>query len=263
MDAEAVLFVTSKSLQDLELTAKEDIFAVKAICQGQSKMHQNVEDDYGERKRKLVEGLKKGRDRVKSRKTKAATCSINSHSRINTSKPQNKVKKESVKKRKITLGWMHYSTKEKRFITVRLTSGGGTRRVNVPGHSTKDDLIAEARKLFFPGGLSTHREEKEMIFDLANFKAKPIEEFIEDGETSVDFTVQKYIKKHKLTVARLYLTSKPSSLFTLSDVPFNDDDDANLNSPTFDFVESLKPRKPGRQGQGMAHEVCKPGCRCI
>jgi len=91
---------------------------------------------------------------VKSRKTKAA--SSNSHSGINTFEPQNKVKKESVKKRKITLGWMHYSTKEKRFITVRLTSGGGTRRVDVPGHSAKDDLIAEARKLFFPGGLSTH-----------------------------------------------------------------------------------------------------------
>jgi len=126
MDAEAVLFVTGKSLQDLELTAKEDIFAVKAICQRQSKMHQNVEDDYEDRKRKLVEGLKKGRERVKSRKTKAA--SINSHSRINTSKPQNKVKKESVKKRKITLGWMHYSTKEKRFITVRLTSAKSMKR---------------------------------------------------------------------------------------------------------------------------------------
>ena len=126
---------------------------------------------------------------------------------------------------------MHYSTKEKRFITVRLASGGGTRRVDVPGHSTKEDLIEdlieEARNLFFPGGLSSHGEEKEMIFNLANFKAEPIEEFIEDGETTVDFTVQKYIEKHKLTLARLYLTSKPSSVFTLSDVAC--DDDANLD----------------------------------
>lgn len=98
---------------------------------------------------------------------------------------------------------------------VRLNSGGGTRRIDVPGHSTKEDLIAEAQKLFFAGGLSTHGEEKEMIFDLANFRAEPIEEFIEDGETTVDFTVQKYIEKHKLTLTRLYLTSKPSSLFTL------------------------------------------------
>ena len=236
-----MLFATDESLQDLGLTAKGDIFAVKAFCQRQSKMHQTVEDDYEERKRKLVEELQKGRERVKSRKTKAA--SNNSHS-------QNTVKKESVKKRKITLGWMHYSTKEKRFITVRLASGGGTRRVDVPGHSTKEDLIEEARNLFFPGGLSSHGEEKEMIFNLANFKAEPIEEFIEDGETTVDFTVQKYIEKHKLTLARLYLTSKPSSVFTLSDVAC--DDDANLDSPTFEFVKSSKPEKRQQDSGGKA-----------
>ena len=50
-----MLFATDESLQDLGLTAKGDIFAVKAFCQRQSKMHQTVEDDYEERKRKLVE----------------------------------------------------------------------------------------------------------------------------------------------------------------------------------------------------------------
>ena len=140
------------------------------------------------------------------------------------------------------VGCTIYPTKEKRFVTARLTNGGGTRRVDGPGHSTKEDLIAEARKLFFPGGSSTHGEERELIFDLAIVKAEPIEEFIEDGETTVDFTVQKYIEKHKLTLARLYLTSKPSSLFTLSDVAC-DGDDANLMSPTFEFVESSKPEK--------------------
>ena len=155
-----------------------------------------------------------------------------------------------MKKRKITLGWMHYSTKEKRFITVRLASGGGTRRVDVPGLSTKEDLIEEARNLFFPGCLSSHGEEKEMIFNFANFKAEPIEEFIEDGETTVDFTVQKYIEKHKLTLARLYLTSKPSSVFTLSDVAC--DDDTNLDSPTFEFVKSSKPEKRQQDSRGKA-----------
>jgi len=63
MDVEAVLFATDESLQDLRLTSKGDIFAVKAFCHRQSKMHQNEEDDYEERKRKLVEELKKGRER--------------------------------------------------------------------------------------------------------------------------------------------------------------------------------------------------------
>ena len=176
---------------------------------------------------------------MKCRKRKAAS-SI-SQSGNNTSESQNNVKKETIKKRKVTLGWMHYSLKGKRFITVRLTSGGGTRRVDVPGHSTKEDLIAEARKLFFPEVVSFHGEEKETSFDLTNFKAEPIGEFIEDGETTVDFTVQDYIEKHKLTLARLYLTSKPSSLFTLSLVTC--DDHANLMSPTFEFVESSRLEK--------------------
>ena len=71
-----------------------------------------------------------------------------------------------------------------------------------------------------------------MIFDLAHFKAEPIEEVIEDGDTPVKFTIQKYIEKHKLTLTRLYLTSKPSSLVT--DTPSDDAcDDANLVSLAF------------------------------
>ncbi|PFX14122.1 hypothetical protein AWC38_SpisGene21749 [Stylophora pistillata] len=89
-----------------------------------------------------------------------------------------------------------------------------------------------------------------MILDLANFKAGRIEEFIEDRDTTDDFTVQKYIEKHKLTLARLFLTSKPPSLFTPSDMAC-DDNDANLNSLTFEFVESSKPEKR-QQERGKA-----------
>lgn len=111
MDVEAILYATDESLQDLGLTVRGDILAVKAFCQHQTKVHQNVDDDYEERKRKLVEELKKGREKVKSRKTETATTSNSNHS---TSEPQKRVKK----KRKITFGWTHYSSEEKRFITV-------------------------------------------------------------------------------------------------------------------------------------------------
>ena len=53
-----MLFATDESLQDLGLTAKGDIFAVKAFCQRQ----------------KCIKMFKKGREKVKSRKT------ISSHS---------------------------------------------------------------------------------------------------------------------------------------------------------------------------------------
>ena len=118
MDVEAILYATNESLPDLGLTAIGDIFAVKAFCQRQTRMHQNVDNDFEERKRKHVEELKKGREKVKSMKTETAggASSNSSLSRNNASEPQ----KDRVKKTKITFGWMHYSSKEKRFIMLRL-----------------------------------------------------------------------------------------------------------------------------------------------
>ena len=173
MDVEAIFYATNESLQDLGLTARGDIFAVKAFCQRQTKTHQNVDDSFEERKRKLFEELNKGREKVKSRKTSASSNS--SHARNNASEPQ----KDRVKKRKITFGWMHYSSKEKRFFNGTTEQWRWYRRIDVPGNSTKEDLTAEAKQLFFQGGVSTHREEKEKIFDLAHFKAEPFEEVIE------------------------------------------------------------------------------------
>ena len=77
----------------------------------------------------------------------------------------------------------------------------------MPFDSTKQDLIAEDKKLLFPGGQSTYGKEEEMLFNLANFRAETVEENIQTAETTADFTIQRYIEKHKLTLVRLYLTS--------------------------------------------------------
>ena len=146
------------------------------------------------------------------------------------------------KSRKITLGWMHYSSKEKRFVTVRLNNGGGTRRIDVPFDSTKQDLIAEGKKLFFPGGQSTYGKEEEMLFNLANFRAETVEENIQTDETTADFTIQRYIEKHKLTLVRLYLTSKP-------DAP--DEDDYDLMQSVFERSVPAKP-KAKKKDKGKA-----------
>ena len=60
----------------------------------------------------------------------------------------------------------------------------------MPFDSTKQDLIAESKKLFFPGGQSPYEKEEEMLFNLANFKAETVEEHIQTNETMVDFTIQ-------------------------------------------------------------------------
>ena len=147
MDVEAVLYATEESLQDLGLTAKGDIFAVKAFCQRRTKSHDPKEEDYEDRKRKLVEELKKGREKGKYKKTEAANSVTNN---LDSDSDQRATKGPSARKsRKITLGWMHYSSKEKRFVTVRLNNGGGTRRIDVAFDSTNQDLIAEGKKIIF------------------------------------------------------------------------------------------------------------------
>ena len=52
----------------------------------------------------------------------------------------------------------------------------------------------------------------------------------EIAETTVDFTIQRYIEKHKLTLARLYLTSKPDAY----------GDDSDLMHPALEPLVSAK-----------------------
>ena len=236
MDVEAVLYATEESLQDLGLTAKGDIFAVKAFCQWRTQSHDPKEEDYEDRKRKLVEELKKGREKGKHKKTEAANSVTNN---LDSDSDQRATKGPSARKsRKITLGWMHYSSKEKRFVTVRLNNGGGTRRIDVPFDSTKQDLIAEGKKLFFPGGQSTYGKEEKMLFNLANFRAETVEEHIH----TADFTIQRYIEEHKLTLVRLYLTSK-------LDAP--DEDDYDLMQSVFEPPAPARP-KANKKEKGKA-----------
>lgn len=102
MDVEAVLYATDESLQDLGLKAKGDIFALKAFCQCQTRMHQKVGDDYEERKRKLVEERQRGREKVKSRKTEKASSS-HGKEKDNTSELQKQAKKDGVKSKRSLL----------------------------------------------------------------------------------------------------------------------------------------------------------------
>ena len=56
--------------------------------------------------------------------------------------------------RKIQLGWPHFDENKQNFVSVRLINGSGTRDVNVPINSTKDDIVKLCMELFFPNGHS-------------------------------------------------------------------------------------------------------------
>ncbi|KXJ08283.1 hypothetical protein AC249_AIPGENE22226 [Exaiptasia diaphana] len=93
--------------------------------------------------------------------------------------------------------------KKKQRLYDEIVQGSSKRRrsrsVDCPRDANKNDLIKEAKELFFPNGTSRHGKDSQMTFDLMNFKGDVID--------NIDFSVQKYIDEYKLTKLTLYLTS--------------------------------------------------------
>lgn len=209
MDVTAVSSATHECLADLGLQAKGDIFALKAFCDRRQLAITNkspVNDEkanYEDRKKKLLELLQKGNKRSKNVGE-------------NSSSTMSKAPVERCKTRKISLGWLHYSEEKERFVAVRLSGRGGTRRIDVGSHFSKDRLIEEGKKLFYSNGESSQGHADDMIFGLANFKGENID-IRDDEDNKQSFTVQNYIEMNKLTQVRLYLTSRRVPMAT-SDV---------------------------------------------
>ena len=225
MDFEAIAFATDKCLQDIGLEAKGDILALKAFAQRQGNKQSDA--SYEERKRHLIDELRKGRENRLTPKGKKQKTQ-NSPSVASTS--------NKTKTRKITFGWMHWicSPTEKRFVSVRATKGGGTRKVDMPLYSTKDEIVSEGKRLFFPDDVSSHGSAKDMVFDVANFKGEIISGRMTDDGQTVPFTLERYINKHRLVNVRIYLTSKP-----LGEESSESDDDSWLKFSFLCEVQDL------------------------
>lgn len=193
MDVEAVYLANEETLKELGISAKGDILSLKAYCQRESTSAKPY-SDYDERKQQLINQLKKGKS-----------------GRLPMSERSKQTHETTTRNRKLMIGWMNFSSKQQRFVTVRLSSGGGVRQLDVPGNATKSYLINKAKELFFPNGVSSIGKACDMIFDIANFKEETIPE---------NTTVDMYIENHKLTRCRLYLTSKSLQEDVL--VPFPD-----------------------------------------
>ena len=93
-------------------------------------------DDKEERKRKLLEILRKKADGSKPKRTCTKDNSAKTAARPKT--------------RRIQLGLMSYDACNNKYKRVSLVKGGGTRKVDLPVDFNRDDVIKYAIKLFFP-----------------------------------------------------------------------------------------------------------------
>ncbi|KAL3859258.1 hypothetical protein ACJMK2_009485 [Sinanodonta woodiana] len=59
-------------------------------------------------------------------------------------------------KRKIEIGWLLANWNGHCSRQVRKKTGGGTRKISIDKHSTKEDILKIAKDLFFPNGKSYH-----------------------------------------------------------------------------------------------------------
>ena len=122
--------------------------------------------------------------------------------------------KKTPTSKKIQIGWQHYNESERRYVSLRLVKGGGTREISVPMQSSYVEVLGIMKEVFFPDGKSSFGDADNMTFKVGNFKGEEVEE---------QFTLAKYIAKYKLSKVRLYLLSK-----------ITDDDDSELFTPVFD-----------------------------
>ena len=217
MDAQAVCAADDKELQELGISTRGDILALRVFCKRKSepnKEQARVESE--EKKKQLLAFLKSGES------------SGEGPSRKVSRKLQDKKVPASNKKKRLELGWLHQTMDSGHYVSVRAKDGGGTRIVEMPGDSKKGDIISYRKKLFFPNGLSPLASSDDLLFQLGNYKQEHVEATVcfPDG-TVHPFTLSNYSKSNKLSKARLYIMTKKIE---------ESDSDSEVNIVTFTFT---------------------------
>lgn len=123
-------FAEDGALQELGMSAKGDLLAMRAFCEG--KFNAKVSEK---------ESLKKNLDQQLSKRKKKISEAPGSST--------GSIKEKKVKTRRVQLGWLHYKPKKGRYVMVRTSDGGGTRDVDLPRGSTKEDIVDYCVGIFF------------------------------------------------------------------------------------------------------------------
>ena len=116
----------------------------------------------------------------------------------------NKKESNRVKKRrlKVEFGWKHYIGDK--FVQIKKGRGGGNRKLDMERIATYQDCLSKAKEHFFADSSSQYGTLSEMETPyLANNKLDKINE---EG-----FTVERYKKRTRMNLPRLYLVTKPKT----------------------------------------------------
>ena len=129
---------TDGDFQALGLVRWGDILALRSIIPSGDKAKE-------ERKSKLLRLTHLLGTSVKSKATS---------SRARLSPPEDDSQSPPCKKtptsKKIQIWWQHYNESERRYVSVRLLKGGGTREISVPMQSSYVEVLGIMKEVFFP-----------------------------------------------------------------------------------------------------------------
>lgn len=157
------------------------------------RLRQLLKSNHGGKKKKLLQILQEKLDKAKS-KSKREILEEEEMRRQYGNKNAFK------DRRYIELGWIHKT--HLRAKQVRSRTGGGTRKECIKKDSTKQDILQEAIKLFFPNGESPKGKVSEFDIDLWDFSERIVENSV---------TLQQMYESTKMPMLRFYLSSKPKN----------------------------------------------------
>ena len=140
MDFAAVRMASDSDFQALGIRRRGDIIALRTFVLSDEDY---LETEKEAKKRKLPELTKQLAS--KSLKKKPGTPGLKGK----LSEDAGRVMPRTQRLKKIQIGWMHYNEKDRRFVAVCMTKGGGTREVSLPLESTSEEVMEAMKGIFF------------------------------------------------------------------------------------------------------------------
>ena len=239
MDVCAIMNADDELLKDMGLLKAGDRLSLRGFCRSHSQSKKK--EDNQSKKRRLLEAF------FEKKKGKRAGPSQKFTGRSRTSKIG---RSEKEKTKKVQLGWKHFKEEEEDHVLVPLSRGGGSRPVELPLSTNKDELMKTCKGLLFPDGKSIFGKEEEMTFHLANFKNEKIEVTVNVDGNELPFNINNYIDAHKIKNVRIYLLSQNLFNYDSEEDPLPVMDIKSVDSGTA-LIGLTEERKAGRPSPVM------------
>jgi len=176
-----------------------DRIAVRQFCREQNRLSSRQPSGSGSSRKFLL--LQQLRQKLKKGENEEDLSSGEERSGSSVSKrPKNIGNKHASKSSRIvSVGWRNVYNKSGHQTQVRAISGGGSRNIRVPITAKKADVIAEAKKLFFPSGESPLGHDSEFSFDLLDARCRVVPDDQTVGEMYATLKLAGYLRFNMTT----------------------------------------------------------------